>query len=119
MKKENNKASVSPVEAVNPSPIQQAVDAEFQQCRQAEGEDYLSCLQKARTKLLLSVAEEQKAVAMLLSAQAEKLSKLGDQATTGEIQQANASLQSSIQKVIDLEYVLLEKIQLALGQCLL
>lgn len=72
----------------------------------------------ACSQLLESIAMEEKSIAELLAAEAQKLLFAAQNANMNQMTAVSQSVRQTLEAVIDLEHVLLEKLELTVGQCL-
>lgn len=76
-------------------------------------------LQPARAQLIESIAQEEQGLADILAAEAQKLMRAAQSASMNELMAVNQSVRQTLEAVIDLEHVLLEKLELTMGECML
>lgn len=76
-------------------------------------------LQPARAQLIESIAQEEQGLADILAAEAQKLTRAAQSASMNELMAVNQSVRQTIEAVIDLEHILLEKLELTMGECML
>lgn len=76
-------------------------------------------LQPARAQLLESIAREEMGIADLLAAEAQRLMRGAQSTAAGEMMTVGQSVRQTLEAIIDLEHVLLEKLELTLGECML
>lgn len=76
-------------------------------------------LQPARAQLIESIAQEEQGLADILAAEAQKLMRAAQSASMNELMAVNQSVRQTIEAVIDLEHILLEKLELTMGECML
>lgn len=76
-------------------------------------------LQPARSQLLESIAREEMGIADLLAAEAQRLMRGAQSTAAGEWMAVGQSVRQTLEAIIDLEHVLLEKLELTLGECML
>lgn len=76
-------------------------------------------LQAARAQLIESIAREEKSIADLLMAQAHRLMRMAQSGNCQEMSMASQSIHQTLEAIIDLEHVLLEKLELTMGECMM
>ena len=76
-------------------------------------------LQSARAQLLESIAREDMGIANLLAAEAQRLMRGAHAACASDGVAVGQSVRQTLEAIIDLEHVLLEKLELTLGECML
>lgn len=76
-------------------------------------------LQSARAQLLESIAREEMGIANLLAAEAQRLMRGAHAACASDGVAVGQSVRQTLEAIIDLEHVLLEKLELTLGECML
>ena len=76
-------------------------------------------LQSARAQLLESIAREEMGIANLLAAEAQRLMRGAHAACASDGLAVGQSVRQTLEAIIDLEHVLLEKLELTLGECML
>ena len=76
-------------------------------------------LQPSRAQLIASIAKEEMGIADLLAAEAQRLMRGSQAAAAGEMMAVGQSVRQTLEAIIDLEHVLLEKLELTLGECML
>ena len=76
-------------------------------------------LQSARAQLLESIAREEMGIASLLAAEAQRLMRGAHAACASDGAAVGQSVRQTLEAIIDLEHVLLDKLELTLGECVL
>ena len=71
-----------------------------------------------RDRLIASIAKEEMGIADLLAAEAQRLMRGSQAAAAGEMMAVGQSVRQTLEAIIDLEHVLLEKLELTLGECM-